>query len=49
MSYSILDVIGNTPLVEIKNINPNPVVKNKSGEWENQRPNILGKRDGHEY
>lgn len=27
MSNSILDVIGNTPLVEIKNLNPNPKVK----------------------
>ncbi|MBU2623394.1 MAG: cysteine synthase family protein, partial [Proteobacteria bacterium] len=27
MSYSILDTIGNTPLVEIKNLNPNPKVK----------------------
>ncbi|MFH1976695.1 MAG: cysteine--tRNA ligase [Pseudomonadota bacterium] len=27
MSYSILDTIGNTPLVEIKNLNPNPKVR----------------------
>jgi len=27
MSYSILDAIGNTPLVEIKNLNPNPEVR----------------------
>ncbi|MBN1932923.1 MAG: cysteine--tRNA ligase [Desulfobacterales bacterium] len=27
MTYSILDLIGNTPLVEIKNLNPNPRVK----------------------
>jgi len=27
MSFSILDKIGNTPLVEIKNLNPNPQVK----------------------
>jgi cysteinyl-tRNA synthetase len=27
MSYSILDAIGNTPLVEIRNLNPNPNVK----------------------
>ena len=27
MSYSILDTIGNTPLVEIKTLNPNPRVK----------------------
>lgn len=27
MSYSILDAIGNTPLVEIKRLNPNPKVK----------------------
>jgi cysteinyl-tRNA synthetase len=27
MSFSILDQIGNTPLVEIKNLNPNPQVK----------------------
>ena len=27
MSHSILDAIGNTPLVEIKNLNPNPHVK----------------------
>lgn len=27
MSYSILDAIGNTPLVEIKKLNPNPRVK----------------------
>lgn len=27
MSYSILDAIGNTPLIEIKNLNPNPKVK----------------------
>ncbi len=27
MSYSILDSIGNTPLVEIKSLNPNPKVK----------------------
>lgn len=27
MSYSILDTIGNTPLVEIKNLNPNPRVR----------------------
>ena len=27
MSHSILDTIGNTPLVEIKNLNPNPRVK----------------------
>ncbi|TES94314.1 MAG: cysteine--tRNA ligase [Desulfobacteraceae bacterium] len=27
MTYSILDAIGNTPLVEIKNLNPNPQVK----------------------
>jgi len=27
MSYSILDAIGNTPLVEIKKLNPNPEVK----------------------
>lgn len=27
MSYSILDAIGNTPLVEIKSLNPNPKVK----------------------
>lgn len=27
MSYSILDTIGNTPLVEIKKLNPNPKVK----------------------
>ncbi len=26
MSYSILDTIGNTPLVEIKTLNPNPRV-----------------------
>ena len=27
MSFSILDTIGNTPMVEIKNLNPNPGVK----------------------
>ena len=27
MTHSILDAIGNTPLVEIKNLNPNPQVK----------------------
>ncbi len=27
MSYSILDAIGNTPLIEIKRLNPNPKVK----------------------
>ncbi|MCF8068656.1 MAG: cysteine--tRNA ligase [Desulfobacterales bacterium] len=27
MSYSILDAIGNTPLVEIKHLNPNPKVR----------------------
>lgn len=27
MSYSILDAIGNTPLIEIKRLNPNPDVK----------------------
>ncbi|MFO7971996.1 MAG: protein CysK, partial [Desulfobacterales bacterium] len=27
MTHSILDTIGNTPLVEIKNLNPNPKVK----------------------
>ncbi|MBC8432087.1 MAG: cysteine--tRNA ligase [Desulfobacterales bacterium] len=27
MSYSILDTIGNTPLVEIKSLNPNPKVR----------------------
>jgi len=27
MKYSILDAIGNTPLIEIKNLNPNPRVK----------------------
>jgi len=27
MSYSILDAIGNTPLVEITRLNPNPDVK----------------------
>ena len=27
MSFSILDTIGNTPLIEIKNLNPNPDVK----------------------
>jgi len=27
MTHSILDTIGNTPLVEIKNLNPNPQVK----------------------
>ncbi|RPJ13566.1 MAG: cysteine synthase, partial [Desulfobacteraceae bacterium] len=27
MSYSILDTIGNTPLVEIRNLNPNPKIK----------------------
>jgi len=27
MSYSILDTIGNTPLVEIKKLNPNPDVR----------------------
>ncbi len=27
MSFSILDIIGNTPLVEIKHLNPNPKVK----------------------
>jgi len=27
MGYSILDAIGNTPLVEIKKLNPNPAVK----------------------
>ncbi|OQX26326.1 MAG: cysteine--tRNA ligase [Desulfobacteraceae bacterium IS3] len=27
MSYSILDAIGNTPLIEIKKLNPNPKVK----------------------
>jgi cysteinyl-tRNA synthetase len=27
MSYSILDTIGNTPLVEIRNLNPNPNVR----------------------
>ena len=27
MNYSILDAIGNTPLVEIKKLNPNPNVK----------------------
>ncbi|NNL41290.1 MAG: pyridoxal-phosphate dependent enzyme, partial [Desulfobacterales bacterium] len=27
MSLSILDAIGNTPMVEIKNLNPNPKVK----------------------
>ncbi len=27
MSYSILDTIGNTPLIEIRNLNPNPSVK----------------------
>ncbi len=27
MSFSILDQIGNTPLVEIKTLNPNPQVK----------------------
>jgi len=27
MSYSILNTIGNTPLVEIKNLNPNPKVR----------------------
>ena len=26
MSFSILDTIGNTPLIEIKNLNPNPAV-----------------------
>ena len=27
MGHSILDAIGNTPLVEIKKLNPNPAVK----------------------
>ncbi|MBW2565266.1 MAG: pyridoxal-phosphate dependent enzyme, partial [Deltaproteobacteria bacterium] len=27
MSHSILDAIGNTPIVEIKNLNPNPKVR----------------------
>ncbi len=27
MGYSILDAIGNTPIVEIRNLNPNPKVK----------------------
>ncbi|MDH3828840.1 MAG: pyridoxal-phosphate dependent enzyme, partial [Desulfobacterales bacterium] len=27
MDHSILDAIGNTPLVEIKKLNPNPAVK----------------------
>jgi cysteinyl-tRNA synthetase len=27
MSYSILDAVGNTPLIEIKRLNPNPKVK----------------------
>ena len=27
MTYSILDAIGNTPLVEIRHLNPNPNVK----------------------
>jgi cysteinyl-tRNA synthetase len=27
MSYSILDTIGNTPLVEIRNLNPNPKIR----------------------
>ncbi len=27
MTYSILDTIGNTPLVEIRHLNPNPSVK----------------------
>jgi cysteinyl-tRNA synthetase len=26
MSYSILDAIGNTPIVEIRHLNPNPNV-----------------------
>jgi len=27
MTHSILDAIGNTPIVEIRNLNPNPKVK----------------------
>jgi len=27
MTHSILDTIGNTPVVEIRNLNPNPKVK----------------------
>ena len=27
MSYSLLDAIGNTPLVEIRRLNPNPRVR----------------------
>jgi cysteine synthase len=31
MGHSILDAIGNTPLVEIKKLNPNPAVKLRQG------------------